>query len=106
MHPNDKICKIMHDEMKIRLCKGHYMLLPHEHMTNENVEWFSCKSNFCRHCVKNSKDNNLLCIACYKERKINGLPDAYFNDKEKLMSETQEKAHGSGCTYLDNCSIA
>ena len=56
--------------------------------------------------MKNSKDNNLLCIACYKERKTNCLPDAYFKDKEKLTSETQEKACGGGHAYLDNCSIS
>ena len=56
--------------------------------------------------MKNCKDNNLLCIVCYKELKINGLPDAYFKDKEKLIAEIHERAYGGGHTHMCDCSIA
>ena len=38
-------------------------------------------------------------------KKINGLPDAYFKDEEKLIAEIHERAYGGGHTCIDNCSI-
>ena len=87
-------------------CPGVESVTSHKSLLFERECCSACGIFICRHCCEEVEDKQLLCLGCFREQKLQGIPNALTGDKEKMTKEINEKAYGGGYTFLGDCSLA
>ena len=79
-------------------------VLPHAYLINRKVGWSVCNSNMQRHCSNHDKSKSAGAVWC-KKIKFLGINYWRFKDKNAIIEEIIEKAHGGSYTFAHNCSL-
>ena len=106
VHQNNKGCTISEEGPQMFECPGVESVISHKSLLFERECCSACGICICRHCCEEVKDKQLLCLGCFRDQKLQGIPDALTEDKEKMTKEINERAYGGGYTFLGDCSLA